>query len=72
MHSIEELRKIFTQYLEQESFQQAPKNLYEPNNYFLSIGGKRLRPILLLLATELFGEKASSFFVCCFSHRIFP
>lgn len=60
MHSIEELRKIFTQYLEQESFQQAPKNLYEPNNYFLSIGGKRLRPILLLLATELFGEKAAA------------
>ena len=57
MHSIEELRKIFTNYLEQESFQQEPKNLYEPNNYFLSIGGKRLRPILLLLSTELFGGK---------------
>ena len=57
MHSIEELRIIFSAYLEQESFQQEPKNLYEPNNYFLKIGGKRLRPILLLLSSELFGGK---------------
>ena len=57
MHSIEELRDIFSTYLNQESFQQEPKNLYEPNNYFLQIGGKRLRPTLLLLATELFGGK---------------
>ncbi len=57
MHSIEELRNIFSTYLEQESFQQEPRNLYEPNNYFLKIGGKRLRPILLLLSSELFGGK---------------
>jgi geranylgeranyl diphosphate synthase type II len=57
MHSIEELRDIFSTYLNQESFLQEPKNLYEPNNYFLQIGGKRLRPTLLLLATELFGGK---------------
>ena len=57
MHSIEELRELFTAYLNQESFQQEPKNLYEPNNYFLQIGGQRLRPVLLLLATELFNGK---------------
>lgn len=55
MHSIEELRNIFTDYLNHQSFQSEPKNLYEPNNYFLQIGGKRLRPVLLLLATDLFG-----------------
>ena len=60
MHSIEELRTVFSTYLNQESFQQEPKNLYEPNNYFLQIGGKRLRPTLLLLATELFGGKTEN------------
>lgn len=55
MYSIDELRNLFVDYLNQESFQQEPKNLYEPNNYFLQIGGKRLRPILLLLATDIFG-----------------
>lgn len=57
MHSIEEIRELFTAYLNQESFQSEPQNLYEPNNYFLQIGGKRLRPCLLILATEIFGGK---------------
>ncbi len=57
MHSIEEIRELFTAYLNQESFQSEPQNLYEPNNYFLQIGGKRLRPCLLILATEIFCGK---------------
>lgn len=38
-----------------------PKRLYEPFRYFLTIGGKRIRPILTLLSAEMFGvsrEKA--------------
>ncbi|MCB0506767.1 MAG: polyprenyl synthetase family protein [Bacteroidetes bacterium] len=57
MHSIEEIRTIFTSYLQQETILREPKNLYEPNTYFLQIGGKRLRPCLLILATEIFGGK---------------
>ncbi len=40
-----------------------PENLYEPISYFLSIGGKRMRPILALMGAELFDthfEKAKS------------
>lgn len=55
MYDIETLRNIFTTYLSQSVFKPEPKNLYEPNTYFLQIGGKRLRPTLLLLATKLFG-----------------
>jgi geranylgeranyl diphosphate synthase type II len=58
MHSIEELREIFTAYFEKETTVQEPVNLYEPNHYFLQIGGKRLRPCLVLLASELFGGNA--------------
>ncbi len=32
-----------------------PQSLYEPIRYFLSIGGKRVRPVLCLMAAELFG-----------------
>lgn len=32
-----------------------PKNLYEPIRYFLSLGGKRIRPLLSILGCELFG-----------------
>jgi geranylgeranyl diphosphate synthase type II len=37
-------------------FPENPKNLYEPLHYFLSLGGKRLRPVLTLMAAELGGE----------------
>ncbi|MBW7868639.1 MAG: polyprenyl synthetase family protein [Brumimicrobium sp.] len=39
-------------------FPSTPRNLYEPLNYFLSLGGKRMRPALTLLACELFGKPA--------------
>ncbi len=42
-------------------FTQEPKELYKPIEYILSLGGKRIRPTLVLLGCELFGgniEKA--------------
>lgn len=33
-----------------------PEGLYEPLRYFLQIGGKRIRPVLTLMAAELFGQ----------------
>ena len=35
-----------------------PSNLYHPLRYFLNIGGKRIRPVLTLMAAELFGTNA--------------
>lgn len=54
MHILTNLREIFTEYLNDNQFNQNPKELYEPNNYFLSIGGKRMRPVLVLLGTHLY------------------
>ncbi len=34
----------------------APQNLYQPAQYILNLGGKRLRPLLLLTAGELYGK----------------
>ncbi|HWV71217.1 MAG TPA: polyprenyl synthetase family protein [Pseudosphingobacterium sp.] len=57
MYSIVDLQTIIAQALLQRDFPTEPSNLYDPIRYFLSIGGKRLRPVLTLLATDLFGEK---------------
>ena len=38
-------------------FPAQPKNLYEPIDYFLSLGGKRSRPALLLAACNLFTQQ---------------
>ena len=54
MLSIDAYRKKFVDYLEQFSTIKEPKNLYEPLQYFLQLGGKRLRPVLTLMTTEIF------------------
>ena len=40
-------------YLEKKS----PENLYEPIQYILTLGGKRIRPLLVLMSADLFGNK---------------
>ena len=55
MRSIEEYRNEFIAYLESRISIEEPKNLYEPMTYILGLGGKRLRPVLTLMSTEVFG-----------------
>jgi len=54
--------KLFNAHIEnykQNLSSKTPKELYEPENYILSLGGKRVRPLLALMACELFGKEAS-------------
>jgi geranylgeranyl diphosphate synthase type II len=44
------------QVLQQEHFPQTPANLYDPLRYFLQLGGKRMRPMLSLMACKLAGS----------------
>jgi len=37
-----------------------PRTLFDPARYILSIGGKRLRPLLTLMAADLFGKEADA------------
>ena len=57
MHSFKELTLQFEQRLaDVPLFPQAPHNLYEPCRYLLSLGGKRVRPVLCVMGNELFGD----------------
>ena len=56
MKSIDELRKLVEQELYGLKYPSSPADLYSPIEYILSLGGKRMRPILLLLAHQLFDE----------------
>jgi len=56
MYSHEELYTIFSEHFKDQSFSRDPKELYEPIIYALSQKGKRIRPILALMACDLFGE----------------
>src|ERR1700743_969186 len=55
MKKLEELQEIISEAVTRLSFPIHPAELYEPISYILSIGGKRMRPALLLLACDLFG-----------------
>lgn len=61
MPMINELQLLFKGYLEANRFESQPSGLYQPINYFMSLGGKRIRPILTLIGYDLFApavEKA--------------
>lgn len=54
MLSISEYREEIINYLHERVQVKEPANLYEPMVYILEQGGKRLRPVLVLMATEIF------------------
>lgn len=56
MQSFELLSKKFSLHFDQRHFPAEPASLYEPNEYFLKLGGKRIRPVLCLMGNELFDE----------------
>jgi len=56
MLSIETYQQKFVEYLEEYSVVKEPKNLYEPIQYILTLGGKRMRPVLTLMTSEIFNS----------------
>ncbi len=56
MKNLKELQEIFDDKLTTYKFPIEPASLYGPVNYILSIGGKRIRPILVLAAYNLYNE----------------
>ena len=52
---LEVYKTEFQNYLKRKTVVKEPKNLYEPIDYILSLGGKKLRPILALLSADAFG-----------------
>ena len=54
MQKLTDYQHIFSEFLEGYIYERKPANLYDPVNYILKLGGKRLRPLLTLMATEAF------------------
>ena len=55
MYSLKELQTKVGQIFASQNFGGTPRGLYEPISYTLALGGKRIRPTMLLAATDLFG-----------------
>lgn len=66
MQSLEQLSTQFAHRFSKDHFPAQPPSLYDPNRYFLSIGGKRIRPLLVLMGNELVEEiKEDAWQVAC-------
>lgn len=60
MQNVTYYQSIFNDFLFKYKLDEEPQNLYQPIQYILSLGGKRLRPTLTLMTAEIFGAKAET------------
>ena len=60
MKSIQKYQSHFIAHLNKFSLAREPKQLYDPVQYILDLGGKRLRPMLTLMTTDCFGGEISN------------
>jgi len=71
MYSLEELKTQFETYLQAESKDQAPENLYKPVNYILQLPGKRIRPVLVLAGANLYQDKIDNALTAAYAVEMF-
>ncbi|APY08197.1 polyprenyl synthetase [Winogradskyella sp. J14-2] len=71
MQNIKTYQESFLKYLEDFTEEKEPKSLYEPINYILKLGGKRLRPVLTLMTADIFGSKAKDAINAALSVEVF-
>ena len=71
MRNVEIYHRLFDKYLSENAFHQAPQELYEPVNYILNLGGKRLRPLLVLMGTDLFDAPIEKALPAAFAVEVF-
>lgn len=60
MYSSEELLAKVNHFLKSLPYNRQPKTLYDPIRYVLFMGGKRIRPVLMLLAYQLYKDDPES------------
>ena len=71
MLSFEEIRKKVEQAVSGLRFEYPPKSLYDPIEYTLALGGKRIRPALVLMAYNLYKEQVEAALVPAVGLEVF-
>ena len=70
LYNADDIRTRFEEFLQGLDYSHEPDSLYEPVRYVLSSGGKRLRPVFLLMATNLFSDDIGNAFKAAASMEI--
>jgi geranylgeranyl diphosphate synthase type II len=65
------LRQLFLDYLQENKFEEEPPKLYEPINYIMDLGGKRVRPVSMMIAMEVFGGNIEAILPLAYAFELF-
>lgn len=60
MYTFDELQELVRERMDKQNYIEEPVKLFEPIEYILQDGGKRLRPVLLLMATNLYQDNVEN------------
>lgn len=69
--NIENYKEAFLNFMTRNLLKREPKNLYDPIEYIMSLGGKRMRPILVLMSCDLFDGDISEAMEAALSIEMF-
>lgn len=71
MYSLQQLNELYDKKFSVDNFHTAPSGLYNPVNHIMSIKGKRIRPLLLLLSCDMFGGNVETALNPAFAMEVF-
>jgi geranylgeranyl diphosphate synthase type II len=71
MYTREELKDIVNRAILNITFEEGADRLYDPVKYIISIGGKRIRPVMTLLACNLFSDNVDNAIVPSIGLEVF-
>ncbi len=71
MQNLAKYSSLLEKAIEDLKFPENPQKLYDPLRYFMKIGGKRIRPVLTILAGELYGLTIDEVLPAALSIEIF-
>lgn len=71
MRDLPQLLDLIASFSTKNPFPSTPSELYQPCDYILTLGGKRLRPALVLLAHELFADDVETALPAAWSVELF-
>lgn len=71
MYTIDQLQAMYEEFYSQNRFDYDPNGLYEPVRHILNIKGKRIRPMLTLMACDMFGGDVKNALNAAFAIEVF-
>jgi geranylgeranyl diphosphate synthase type II len=71
MHSPDVLLQLYEEKFAKDNFYANPTNLYKPVDHIMQMKGKKIRPLLVLMACDLFGGKVEEALNPAFSVEVF-